>query len=268
MAFNKKFELKLYVPATWEPAGDMPLRWRDNLKNAAQYMYDRLTAKIADDGTYINELATPASKAYRPLIDSAFVSKGGRTSGNIKDAHAKNIGRKFSQWLANLSKSFATVDGVQAKSFKEKVDGAINRWAEAVADKSIRLTGDKIRGRSVAPIASFFLVGDERATSWTKQGDMTDGVPYNITTDLERNAVKVAILQKLVQGGMMVINSEYQSAVIDEQNAINAALLTKLREPTRCDAFVTTPAVDKCYCSWEMDGNFLILHVQVGLTTP
>ena len=268
MAFNKKFELKLYVPASWGPAGDMPLRWRDNLKNAAQYMYDRLTAKIPDDGTYINDLATPASKAYRSMLDPAFVSKGGRTSGNIKDAHAKNIGRKFSQWLTNLTKSFATVDGVQAKSFKEKIDGAIDHWAASVADKSIRLTGDKIRGRSVAPIVSFFLVGDERATSWVKQGDMVDGLPYNITTVLERNAVKASIQQKLIQGGMMVINSEYQQAVIDEQNAINAALLTKLRETARCDAFVATPAVDKCYCSWEMDGNLLMLHVQVGLTTP
>ncbi len=268
MAFEKMFELKLFVPATWEPAADMPVRWRDHLKDSAMQLFERLTAKITDDGTYINELATPASKAYRSLIDPAFVSKGGRTAGNIKDAHAKNIGRKFSQWLANLTKSFATVDGVEAKSFKEKVDAAIDRWAIAVSDKSIRLTGDKIRGRSVAPIASFFLVGDERATSWTKAGDMVDGTPYNITTDLERNAVKAAIQQKLVQGGMMVINSEYQPDVIDEQNAINAALLTKLREASRCDAFVATPAADKCYCSWEMDGNFLVLHVQVGLTTP
>jgi hypothetical protein len=266
--FDKKFELKLYVPATWEPAGDMPLRWRDNLKNAAGYMFDRLTAKIPDDGTFISELATRASRAYRSLIDSAFVSKSGRTAGDIKDAQAKNLGRKFNQWLANLSKAFATVDGVQAKAFKEKVDGAVDNWAEAIADKTIRLTGDKIRGRSVAPIVSFFLVGDERATSWTKQGDTVDGVPYNITTDLERNAVKAAIQQKLVQGGMMVINSEYQNSVIVEQNTINAALLTKLREATRCDAFVATPATDKCFCSWEMDGNFLILHVQVGLTTP
>jgi 6-pyruvoyl-tetrahydropterin synthase len=266
MAFEKKFELKLYVPATWEPSGDMPLRWRDNLKNAAKYMYDRLMAKIPDDGTFISEMATRASRAYRSLIDPAFVSKSGRTAGDIKDAHAKNLGRKFNQWVTNLTKSFATVDGVDAKSFKEKVDAAINNWANAVADKSIRLTGDKIRGRSVAPIAASFLIGEDRATSWVKQGDTVDGAPYNITTELEKNAVKVAILQKLVQGGMMVINSEFQESTIDEQNAINAALLTKLRETARCDAFVATPAADKCFCSWEMDGNLLLLHVQVGLT--
>jgi len=268
MAFEKKFELKLYVPATWEVAADMPLRWKENLKNAAPYMFDRIQAKIPDDGTFINELATPASKAYRPLLDSAFVSKSGRTSGDIKDAHAKNLGRKFNQWLTNLSKAFATVDGVPAKAFKDKVDAAVDNWANAVADKSIRLTGDKIRGRSVAPIASFYLVGDERATSWIKAGDLADGTPYNITTDLERNAVKASIQQKLIQGGMMVINSEYQDSVIVEQNTINAALLTKLREATRCDEFVATPAADKCFCSWEMDGNFLLLHLQVGLTTP
>jgi len=266
MAFEKKFELKLYVPETWEPSGDMPVRWRDHLKNSAMQLFERLTAKIPDDGTFIRDVAKRSSRQWRSLIDPAFVSKGGRTSGNIKDAQAKNLVGKFSQWLSNLTKAFATVDGVEAKPFKDKVDAAMDRWAIAIADKTIRLTGDKVRGRSVAPIASFFLVGDERATSWTAQGDTVDGLPYNITTDLERNALKAAIQQKLVQGGMMVINSEYQPAVIDEQNAINAALLTKLRETTRCDAFVTTPAADKCYCSWEMDGNFLVLHVQVGLT--
>jgi len=268
MAFEKKFELKLYVPATWEVAGDMPIRWRDNLKNAAQYMFDRLQAKITDDGTFINEMATPASKAYKGLLNPAFVSKSGRTAQGIGDAHAKNMGKRFSKWLDHITKAFATVDGVPAKGFKDKVDAAVDNWASEMADKTIRLTGDKVRGRSVAPVASFYLVGDERASGWIKPGDVSDGAPYNITVDTERTAVKASVQQKLIQGGMMVINSEYQSSVIDEQNAINASLLTKLRDPARCDAFVTTPAVDKCFCSWAMDDNLLYLHIRVGLTTP
>ncbi|MBI5780035.1 MAG: hypothetical protein HZA49_11365 [Planctomycetes bacterium] len=266
MAFEKKFELKLYVPATWEVSGDMPVRWRDNLKNAAPYMFDHLTAKIPDDGTFINQMATPANKAYRGLLNPAFVSRHGRTADGIGNAHAKNMGKRFSKWLANLSKSFAEVDGVPAKAFKDKIDNSIDNWAKEVADKTIRLTGDKIRGRGAAPIVSFYLAGDERAGGWIQPGDFADGAPYNITSELERNSLKAAIQQRLIQGGMMVINSEYQDPAIVEQNTINAGLLTKLRDPARCDAFVATPAPNTCYCSWEMDGNFLVLHTQVGLT--
>jgi hypothetical protein len=265
--FTKHFELKLYVPATWEVSGDMPLRWRDNLKNAAQYLFDRLTAKIPDDGTFINRVATPASQAYRSLLNPAYISKSGRTADDISNSHATNMGRKFSQWLTNLTKAFATVDGVQAKVFKEKVDAAIDRWAIAVGDKSVRLTGDKIRGRSVAPIAAFYLVGDKRASGWIREEDLADGTPTNITSDLQRTALKAAVMQRLLQGGMMVINSGSNPAVIAKQNDINAELLTMLKDPTRCDAFVATPASDKCFCSWAVDGSFLYLHIQAGLTT-
>ena len=265
--FNKKFELKLYVPITWEVAGDMPLRWKENLKTAGPYMFDRIMAKIPDDGTYINEMVTPANKAFRGMLNPSFISKSGRSADGIGNAHSKNMGRKFSNWLNGLQKTYAEVDGVKAKEFKEKVDAAIDNWANAVADKTIRLTGDKLRGYGVAPITAFYLVGDTRATSWTKQGDESDGLPYNITTETERNAVKASLVQRLIQGGMMVINSEYNADVMDEQNTINAALLSKLREASRCDAFVDTPAADKCFCAWEMDGNLLCLHVQVGLTT-
>ncbi|MBI5779597.1 MAG: hypothetical protein HZA49_09120 [Planctomycetes bacterium] len=266
--FTKKFELRLYVPATWEPSGDMPTRWRDNLKNAAEILHSRLVAKIPDDGTYINEMVTRANKEYAGMLNPGFISKGGRTAERIREAHAKNMGKRFTRWLTNLNKAFETKDGVPAKAFKDKVDASIDNWAIEAGDKILRLTGDKIRGRSVAPIVAFYLVGDERATSWTKQGDTVDGLPYSITSELERTAVKAAVQQRLVQGGMLVINSEYQPAVIAEQNAVNASLLSKMRDPARADAFVVTPAPDKCYCSWEMENNLLVLHVQVGITVP
>ncbi|MFH1227277.1 MAG: hypothetical protein V1701_05165 [Planctomycetota bacterium] len=266
MAFEKKFELRLYVPASWEPAGDMPIRWRDNLKNAAQTLFDRLQAKIPDDGTYINQMVTPANKAYRSMLNPAFVSRSGRTADRITEAHAKNMGKRFAKWFSNLGKAFDTIGGVTAKLFKDKVDASIDNWASEMGDKTIRLTGDKVRGLGVAPVTTFYLVGDERAGGWIQSGDTADGAPYNITSDLERTALKAAILQRLVQGGMMVINAEYQDAVIVEQNTINASLLTKLRDDTKCDAFVAAPAPDKCYCAWEMDGNLLTLHVQVGIT--
>ena len=138
-----------------------------------------------------------------------------------------------------------------------------------MSDKTLRFTGDKIRGRSVAPIASFYLVGDERAQGWIRETDYSDGAPYNITTPREVNAVKAAIQQRLIQGGQLVVNQKYQSDAVLAENTVNASLLTKLRDTARCDAFVATPAPDKCFCAWALDeSGLLYLHLQVGITTP
>jgi hypothetical protein len=266
--FTKKFELKLYVPVTWEVSGDMPDKWAEGLKTNAERINDRRQAKIPDDGTFILKMANPASKAYALYVPDTYVSKRGRAAGGIRGSHAENIGRAFNNWNDKLNAAFATVDGVIAKVFKEKVDSAKDRWALRVADKTLRFTGDKIRGRSVAPIAAYYLVGDERVTGWLRETDYADGTPYNITTPREISAVKAAIQQRIIQGGQLVINQAMQTAAIDAENAVNASLLTKLRDTARCDAFVATPAADKCFCSWALDGSGLLyLHLQVGLTT-
>jgi hypothetical protein len=213
-------------------------------------------------------MAEPATKGYALYVPDTYVSKRGRAAGGIRGSHAENIGNAFNNWNDALNRVFQTVDGIPAKAFKEKVDNAKDRWALRVADKTLRFTGDKIRGRSVAPIASFYLVGDERVSGWLREADYADGTPYNITTPRESNAVKAAIQQRLIQGGQLVCNQGMQQDAIDAENEVNASLLTKLRDTTRCDAFVQDPAADKCFCSWQVDGSGLLyLHLQVGLTT-
>jgi len=265
--FDKQFELKLYVPVTWEVSGDMPDKWADGLKINAERINDRRQAKLPDDGTFILRMAEPATKGYALYVPDTYVSRRGRPAAGIRGIHADNLGRAFNNWNDKINEAFATIDGVMAKVFKQKVDNAKVRWALRVADKILRFTGDRIRGRSVAPIASCYLVGDARAQGWIREADYADGAPYNITTPREINAVKAAIQQRIIQGGQLVVSQGLQSAALDAENALNAALLTKLREATRCDAFVQNPAADKCFCAWQVDGSGLLyLHVQVGLT--
>jgi hypothetical protein len=160
-----------------------------------------------------------------------------------------------------------TVDGVVAKVFKDKVLAAKDRWALKVGAGTLRMTGDKIRGRGPAPIVAFYLVGDNRAKDWVGPAGISDGEPYNIARDRERNSLKAAVLNRLVQGGLMIIKAGFDTAEILAQNTVNTAQLNGLRDPAKCDAFVAVPAADKCFCAWKKDdeGNF-ILHVQVGLT--
>ena len=93
--FTKMFELKLYVPPTWEVAGDMPDRWAEGLKNNAERINDRRQAKIPDDGTFITRMANPAAKGYALYVPDTYVSKRGRSAGGIRGSHAGNIGTAF-----------------------------------------------------------------------------------------------------------------------------------------------------------------------------
>ena len=163
MAFEKKFELEIYVSENVEVAGHMPDLWAQRLGDSGGLIKDKLDEKFPDEGAFINGLVKPSEDGFRPLIDSSFISRHERTSENIRSARRENLTQSFLRWKENLAKVFATVDGVVAKVFKDKVLAAKDRWALKVGAGTLRMTGDKIRGRGPAPIVAFYLVGDNRA---------------------------------------------------------------------------------------------------------
>jgi hypothetical protein len=267
--FEKKFELKLYVPENWEVAAHMADTWEKNLGDAGALIKDKLDEKLPDDGTFIRDLVNPSSTGYAPMLNPSFVSKSERNTDNIRSIRQGNMADSFLRWKENMSKAFATVDGVPAKAFKERIAAAKDRWALKMGAGMLRFTGDKIRGRSVAPITAHYLVGDMRAIGWMSQGDEAQ-MPYSIARDGERPSLKAAILTRLVQGGLMIVKAGPEAtAEVTRQNTINAATLNGLRDPLKCDAFVSSYDANKCFCIWETDTEGrLILHTQVGLTTP
>jgi hypothetical protein len=268
MAFEKKFELILHVPENWEVAAHMADNWEKHLGEAGALIKDKLDEKLPDDGTFIRDLVNPSSNAYGPMLDPSFVSKSERSNANIRNTRQSNMAQSFERWKENMVKAFATVDGIPAKAFKERIAAAKDRWAIKMGKGLLRFTGDRVRGRSVAPITAHYLVGEQRATSWIGAGDTADGDPYNIARDGERPSLKAAILNRIVQAGIMITNAGSDAAAeVTRQNTINAALLSGLRDPLKCDVFSATAGADKCFCIWETDvEGRLILHTQVGLT--
>jgi len=266
MAWEKKFEIKAYVPESAEPAGDMPEKWNDGLQNNAERMNDRRLEKIGNDAQFIQRVATPSSQAWRGFVDSSFVAKNERNASEINYAQAKNLATAFNDYNDKLNQAFATVDGVVAKRFKEAVANAKDIWARAVSEGTLRLTGDKIRGRSVAPIACFWLVGDPLSTAMLREGDeLIAGAPYNVALDGLRNSLKSAIQHRLIQAGRAIMHADFLAEEILAQNTITAALLTALADPAKADAFVPVWSATTNCCSFEKEGALFRLHIQVGL---
>jgi len=266
MAFVLKTETKLYVPESAEPAGDMPEKWSEGLQNNAERINDRRQEKIGDDASFIQKVATPSSLAWKGMIDSGFVSKKERNATQITFAQSKNLATSFEDWNDKLNQAFATADGVVAKRFKDAVANAKDIWARAVASGTLRLTGDKIRGRSIAPIACFWLIGDPLATAMLREGDeLIAGAPYNITMDGMRNALKAALNQRLIQAGQAILHSDFDADMILAQNTITAAMLTAMADPAKADEFVPVIAPTVNFCSYVKEGALLYLHIRVGL---
>ena len=267
MAWVKKFEIKVYVPESAEPAGDMPEKWADGLTGNATRMNDRRLEKIGNDASFIQKVATPSSQAWRTFVNPAFIAKNERIAAEINYAQQKNLATAFNDYNDKLNQAFATVDGVEAKRFKDAVANAKDIWARAVSEGTLRLTGDKIRGRSVAPIACFWLVGDPLATAMLREGDeLLEGAPYDVALDGLRNALKTAIQQRIIQAGRAIMHADFLAAEILAQNTITAALLTAMADPLKADAFVPVWGAATNCCSFEKEGALFRLHVQVGLT--
>ncbi|MBI4712332.1 MAG: hypothetical protein HY762_03375 [Planctomycetes bacterium] len=263
MPFVKKFELKLYVPLNNEPAGDMPDRWAENLSNNAERIKDRLLEKIPDEYTFSKLMAGPSANEYANFVNPVYRGKNGRTATDVLSTKQKNMATAYGRWYEQVLRVY----GNGATFFKQQVANAKSWLAERLGSKTLRFTGDKVRGLGAAPIAAYYLVGDAGAVELIRAEDFADGAPYDIARDGEEPFLKAAIQAKLVQGGVLVSNNEYRDATITAQNATNTSLLNGYRDTAKAEVFVTTPAADKSFCLWRMnpDGR-LYLHLQVGLT--
>lgn len=264
-----KLQCKLYAQDVQEAAADMPVKWTSGLQSNAQVINDRRLASIPDDGTFNTKMVIPSNAGFSPMIDSAFVSKKGRTAGGIKLAQYDSMRNSFGKYNDGLDYAFETVDGVFAKRFKDAVSAKQENWAVGVARKTLRITGDKVRGRSVAPIAAYLLTGDLRALGMLRAGDeWLTGTQYNISRDGEMGLVKQGVNQMVLTAAMRIIEADYQAAVVTAQNAILLTALNGLADVTKADPFTTPYADDESFIAWVKDivtGKFY-LHLQVYLT--
>ncbi|GAH29327.1 unnamed protein product, partial [marine sediment metagenome] len=61
MADEIKLDIKITVPTSVEPAGDMPDKWAGGLVNNATIIKDRLDEVLPDEGTFQSRVAVPSS---------------------------------------------------------------------------------------------------------------------------------------------------------------------------------------------------------------
>ncbi|MBA7633820.1 hypothetical protein ES703_41391 [subsurface metagenome] len=266
MADEVKLDIKITVPTSVEPAGDMPNKWADGLTNNAERMNDRRIAKIPDEGTFQSLIATPSSAKYAPMIAAAFKSKSGKTQSNITRSQYKNLANSFDDWDAKLALAFATVDGVPAKRFKDQVNNSKNNWAEAVASKTLRATGDKIRGTLLGQVL-FWMVGDYNANQMTNAMEIIDGGPYDFTKPGYISNFKTTSMQQLISGLIRILDADMLAAEVTAQNDALTLLCNTLRDSAivPVKAFIVDGVALDSLFQFEYADPTLVFHARVVL---
>jgi hypothetical protein len=255
--------VKLAIPDEFPVADDMADKWAQGLINNAVLMHRRLLEKIPDAGVFKLLLAEGSNNKWKPMLDASFVSRSGRSANEMTKTHAKNIETAYEQWFNKLALAFETVDGVEAKRFKDQVQNSKDAWISRVETKTLRMTGDKIRGRGASPIAGYWLVGDSKASGLLREeaDQVITGGPVDVARPGLKPTLKTALVQKLTQAGVLIANADFDAAVITAQNTLVNDLIKGLQSPTFVDFQPTIDPV-KSYCVFVKE-EFFRLQIQV-----
>jgi hypothetical protein len=266
MAVTIHLEAKFDVPTSVEPSGDMPDKWADGLTSNAARMNDRRLEKIPDSGAYETKMAAPSSVKFQPFVKDAFVSQSGRSASNIKRSQYKNMAKSYNQWNDKAALAFATVDGVVAKRFKDQVNNSKDNWADAVADKTLRVTGDGIRGRLASQVV-YWVTGDHMANQMTNGVTLIHGGPYNFVAAGLLQQFRAAVMNLIVQAGILILDADMLLAEFTAQNTRLNALAEGFNAGT-IDAFAEPDAPATSYLGFIFNDPIYQLYVRLQETIP
>lgn len=266
MAYVKKLELKLGIPEFATPAG-VADQWVADLKINAERINAKRLARVGTEEAFSEVVAGPSSEAFSPVIDSAFVSKSGKSAAQIVTNQRVNLARSFAKYKDKLDFQFETVGAVVAKRFCDVVDMAKDGFSAGLAARTLRITGAKEAGLGIAGIAPMFLTGANLAESYLRGiDDLVAGAAILVSDIANRAAFKAALAGKLVYTGVEWIKNDYDPAFGILMNVELDKLMNAFIDSAVADVSLYSGAT--CYTKWETDGVLgHILHILIGKTS-
>ncbi len=243
---------------------EMKANWLNGLVNKATYLYQQLRAKITGPAKYEEMIGDSSNRKYTPMIDPSFVSKSERSKTDIVTMQGANLKNSYNKWDTKLALSFETVDGVEAKHFKNQVNNSADTWSEQMGKKTLRMTGDKVRGRGPAAIAGYWLTGEPDASGMLREGAdvIISGGPVNVARAGLRTALRSGLTHKLTQAGILITESGFDSVVI---TALNTQINDFINGLQNAAYVAFQPTVDplKSYCLFIWEAPIFRLEIQV-----
>lgn len=258
--------VRFTVPYPLPPATRVVTKWVDALKNQAPRIYEKILLRIPDQQKFMDRLANVSGKAYEPVINPNFVSRAGTAKDKIAANQVSNLKRSYDKYVKKLARVFETVDGVEAKRFKELVDLMKDDFATGVALRTLPFTGTKIEGRSAATIATLWLVNDPRAPGLLRNADeLLFGGPFEVPTAEGKPGFKAGLQGRLTQAGANIMKGNFVPSTLAQENNRTNELVNGFRDPLKNIVEFTTGGdshVDYVMSNTEQ----LLLEVKVSVT--
>lgn len=239
MPIVSKVQLSIPLPAP--PVARIAKKWVRALKEEAPAIYQKLISVIPDWTTFQTKLAAVSSKAYQPMLDPNFVSRAGQSKRAINAGQIANLKRSWKKYRKKLDHIFETVDGIQAKRYKEVVDLMEANFATGLGNLVLPFTGTHIEGLGCAPLAGYWLVHDVAVEGMLKPSDeIVQGPPFRICRSVHVSTLKAALENRLVQAGGNIVKANYLPAAFSEENDSTNRVVNGFRDPTLLiDPFTT-----------------------------
>jgi hypothetical protein len=147
-----------------------------------------------------------------------FVSESGQNKSAIVQSHADKLKSSYSKWLKQLTHVFETVDGVEAKRFKDLVDVNQSEFLKAISTRVLPFTGLTVEGRGAAPKAVLWLTGNQKVIRSMGGDQILEGGPYLVCPRAKIPGLRAMLNQRLIQAGNTIVKSNYDSAVMAAEN--------------------------------------------------
>jgi len=193
-----QFEVKLGFPLFEAPLRSSQ-QWVEVLSLNAPRINAKRKLAVPTEQSFADKIADPSSVGYQEIITGIATTRKGKTQQMIYNAQRKKLRHAFINWSQKLDFMFATVDGVEAKRFKEAIESAKNLWGKGAGSTTLRATGTRLEGIGASVIAAYWLTKHKKSVGSIRGGTdiVVAGAPFNVCKLGLQNTLVSALTQNL-----------------------------------------------------------------------
>lgn len=207
--------------------------WSATQKARAEYTAEKCQQRIPNGNAFKETLAGPSSHGFQEFVRPDFISASGLTAEEIIARQASKLSASYDKFQSGLKHAYGEVEGVPAKRFKERVELRKKAYSEGAARKLLSFTGTRASGLGAVPIATAWLVGDQKIVGSVRASDsILEGGPFGIVPARSRPSFKSSLNQRLIQAGAAIIDTNYDPGIIKGQNDLTNDLVQGMVDKT------------------------------------
>jgi hypothetical protein len=225
--------IRIPVPVVSQIPEEMTGYWLARTYQSAAKTYQGLRRKIKNVKDFQDKIAKPAFKNYVPFFPKDVIFRGKFTGKKILELLREKLmkaktGRKY---LANVKKTFQTVDGIPAKRFLDKLEGQGVLYGESLARHLIPFTGLKGVLKGLAPLAVLWVTGNQIFWKHWQHKPMIipelKAQPIMVCAPERKADFSRALHNRLIQAGSRLTSTNWDQNLIRSENNLTNQLVNK-----------------------------------------